>query len=559
MLRLLRISNLAIINRIEVEFRAGFNVLTGETGAGKSILIGALNVLLGARASPDLIRTGEEEAYVEALFEIPEGKPRPADLEEDEQWIGEVVLSRKISRSGRSRCSINGHLATLKTLQSVGKSLVSIFGQHEHQVLLNREEHGDIVDRFGRLQENVRQTATAFDTWKSSVRELETVRARLENAEKELRENEAAIEELASAALKPGEEESLAQERETLRRAVEIQEKAYTAHQALYSRSGSILESLGDVKKGVAFLVSANPKLCGLQENLDEALYRLEDIAFELRTVAEESRSDPLRLEQIEDRLALIRRLKRKYSADLQGLILLLETLNKQTGDLPGSRAAVRKLEGVVSDTRQSYINAARALSGSRKAAARKLEEAMKKELQQLALPHASFFVTFEDIPEDKGSAQGLDGMEFMFTANPGEDPKPLAKIVSGGELSRIMLAIKALQAGDTAACTVIFDEVDAGIGGRTARAVGSRLARVAASQQVLCVTHLHQIAALGSHHLAVRKTIRGQRTSIEVTPLVGEARIEELARMLGATPESESAKDHVRRLMDSSTAEVPH
>ncbi len=557
MLRVLRINHLAIIDKVEVDFHEGFNVLTGETGAGKSILIGALGLLLGDRVPADIIRTGEDEAQVEALFELPERFVVPEGLDESVTGTDEVILARRVFRSGRSRCSINGSLATMGMLQSLGRSLVTIFGQLEHHVLLNPDEHVDVLDRFGGLMPRRAECREAYSRWKGSLGELGKAQARLEELERQSKENRDAVKELTRASLKENEEEELVQEREIVRKAVQIREKASWAHNALYARSGSIIESFADVRKAVDYLVSANPKLSGIKENLEEAVYRIEDVAMELRSAAEQAQSDPSRLERIEERLALIRRLKRKYGTDVPGLFHLLESLNEEAGEVLEARADVRRRETAVMENRQAYLEAARALSKERKRAALDIERSMENELRDLAMAQASFEVVFQKLEKDKGTALGLEKVEFFLTANPGEAPRPLSRVASGGELSRIMLALKALQVEDRPHATVIFDEVDAGIGGHTAFAVGARLARVAERQQVLCVTHLHQIAARADHHLSVTKSVKNKRTQISVVALDEEKRVEELARMLGASTESKSAKDHVRHLMDVEAAEV--
>jgi DNA repair protein RecN (Recombination protein N) len=557
MLRYLKVSNLAIIDRVEVEFHHGFNVLTGETGAGKSILVGALQLLLGARSSQEIIRTGEDEATVEGLFEIVGGRTPPEEVQEIIGDAGELILSRKLSRAGRSRCAINGNMATLAMLQSVGQWLVSIFGQHEHQALLDSEEHVEILDRYGDLAVVRQETAEAFSAWARTKRELARADERREALERLAAENTAAVEELTDAGLQPGEEEQLVEEREILKKAVQIRERAFEAHQALYSRSGSLIGGLTDVKKAIDYLASANPRLSKLSENFEEALYRIEDVALELRSVSESSQSDPLRLEQIEERLGLLRRLKKKYAKDIPGLLTHLESLSEEAGEILEARSETRNLAAKEAQDKDRYFGAASKLSAERRRAAAQLEKAMKKELKALAMPEAVFSVSFTEVEETKASSQGMEKVEFFLASNPGETARPLARIASGGELSRIMLAIKALQVDTQGASTVIFDEVDAGIGGHTASAVSTRLARVAERQQVLCVTHLHQIAARADHHLFVRKNVRDGRTHIEVSPLQQEARVDELARMLGAAPDAESVRDHVRQLIDQSSAEV--
>ena len=558
MLKYLNISNLAIIDKIEVEFRDGLNALTGETGAGKSILIGALDLLLGAKGSADIIRTGEEEAHVEGLFEFDKDFSFPPELAATATRGNEIILSRKISGSGRSKCFINGNMATIAMLQAVGESLVSIFGQHEHRVLLDPEEHIDILDKFGAAGDLRARTAEAFGTWKKTTKKLAAAEAQLGEAQQLVLQNAKDIEELANACLKAGEEEDLIEEREVLKKASQIRERAYQAYQALYSRSGSLIQELGDVGKAVEYLASVNPKMSKLRENFEDAVYRLEDVALELRGVSETFHSDPSRLEWIEDRLAVIRRLKKKYGKDLPGLIAHLETLTNEAGDVLEGRSAVSNLRQLTDQSRAYYLEVASHLSEKRREAAAKLESAMKEELKELAMPQAKFVVNFHDLGAEKVTPNGLEKAEFFLESNPGEAPRPLARIASGGELSRIMLALKALQVDLHGASTVIFDEVDAGIGGHTAVAVGTRLARVAARQQVLCVTHLHQIAALADHHLSVRKFVQDGRTHIEVSALDSEKRVDELTRMLGASPTAESVKEHVRVLMDRHAVEVP-
>ncbi|HMK35238.1 MAG TPA: DNA repair protein RecN [Desulfomonilaceae bacterium] len=554
MLTYLKISHLAIIDEVEVEFREGFNVLTGETGAGKSILIGALNLLLGSRFSPDVVRTGEEEAVVEAVFDVPPGS---IPLMESPGDSRELVLSRKIFRAGRSRCTINGNTATVSMLQEIGRSLVSIFGQHEHRLLLAPEEHVEILDRFGRLEDAAGATRSEYDQWKKTEKDLLLAEKRLLELERDKAQDEESSEELTRASLKEGEEDALVQERDILKKAVNIRERAFEAHQSLYSRSGSIIEALADVRKGIDYLASANPKLIGLKENFEDAVFRLEDVALELRDIVENFHSNPQRLEVIEERLALIRRLKKKYGKDLPGLVALLDSLALDADTILKARSAVKTLRARVADKRLDYLKAAAHLSQQRRRAAEHFETSMKKELKDLAMPAAVFLVAFTELPEDKGTAMGREDVEFFLASNPGEDPRPLARIASGGELSRLMLAIKALQVESREGSTVIFDEVDAGIGGHTASAVGTRLSRVAKVQQVLCVTHLHQVAALADHHLSVRKTVDRGRTRILVKALNHEERVNELARMLGAGPESESAKDHVRRLIEAGSVEA--
>ncbi len=312
MLRYLKISNFAIIDEIEVEFREGFNVLTGETGAGKSILIGALGLILGAKASQDFIRSGADEATVEALFEINEASVLPEDLKTDFKDSGELVISRRIQQNGRSRCSINGRLTSLSALENVGSSLVTVFGQHESHVLLNPDEHIEILDRSSNLGGRRLTVEQLFNVVRKAKGDLNSAKQKFLDLEAEAAEHDSMIQELAGSNLKVGEEDDLLQERDILRKASQIREKAYEAYQRLYSKSGSVISTLAEIKKWIQALVALHPGTSNLLENFEASVYQLEDIALELRNFTENTHDDPLRLEQIEERLALLRKLKEK-------------------------------------------------------------------------------------------------------------------------------------------------------------------------------------------------------------------------------------------------------
>lgn len=550
MLRLLKISNLAIVDEIEVEFGEGFNVLTGETGAGKSILIGALGLALGGRIPTDVVRTGESEARVETLFEVSAGAPLPDALGLDSSRENELVLSRRITDSGKSKCFINGSLVSASLLKKVGWSLVSIFGQHEHHVLMNPDEHLEIVDRFADLWHRRLEVGQAYANWKKAEKHLVDLELDLKIVKEQAQERLAIVRELTDAKIKVNEDGALTKEREKLSKAVQIREKSYEAYNCLYGRSGSILAELTEVRKMLEFLASTDPDLAPLRESLSDAIYRMEDVAFELRSVAENATTDPHRLELIEDRLNLLWRLQKKHKRDLQGLLELKQDLEQESEHIDNMVVEAKKAEKSLDAARQRYFDLASGLSAARKDSSKKLSLAVDKELNELAMPHAKFKVSFKYLETPKPTAAGIDFAEFFLSANPGEQFRPLASIASGGELSRIMLALKALEVDRKGAPTVIFDEVDAGIGGFTALAVASRLARVARKQQVLCVTHLHQIAALADHHISVVKSLHKGRTILSASPLDHQGRINELARMLGATQDSPDVRSHILGLM---------
>ncbi len=550
MLRYLKISNFAIIDNVEIEFRDGFNALTGETGAGKSILIGALSILLGAKTSADVVRTGADEAKVEGLFEAHFGSDNLDNLATNLSEESEIIITRKINSSGRSRCSINGELTPLSSLQKLAPHLVNIFGQHESHVLLNPDEHTDILDRCQGLSSSVKMVIECFKKFKESQSEYIKLEKSFLETQRRCQDDVETIEELTAAQLKPSEEDDLISERDLQKKAVQIRERSYESYHLLYGKSGSVLEALSDIKKTIEFLTSTNPKLQELKNNFDEAIYRLEDVAHELRNISENFRSDPIRLDWIEDRLSAIRKLKKKYSTDVPGLLNMLDELSKDAGDIFDLERELKKKKNELDSNLNSYMTEAQNLSKLREEAAKRLEKSMNSELKALSMSEAKFQVVFHDFNSEQMSPSGLERVEFYLQSNPGETAKPLSKIASGGELSRLMLALKTLEIEQNNYSTLIFDEVDAGIGGHTAVAVAQRLAKIARNQQTICITHLHQIAAQADHHLAVRKSVKDGRTFLEVRELTREGRVDELTRMLGASPDTKPAREHVERMI---------
>lgn len=550
MLRYLKISNFAIIDNVEIEFRDGFNALTGETGAGKSILIGALGILLGAKCSADIIRAGSEEARVEGLFELSDSFVWPEEFDLKELRSSELVIIRRINSSGRSRCSINGELASVATLQKLGTLLVNVFGQHESHVLLNPDEHTEILDRCQKLYTLRRKVQESYSFHKEIQGEFRKIEKKVKEHDLINRENTETVKELTSAQLKESEEDTLIAERDVLKKASQIRERSYEAYQSLYGKSGSAIELLAEVKKNILFLAAANPELEELRNSFDEASYRLEDVAHELRRISENFRSNPDRLERIEERLGLIRKLKKKYSADLPGLLRILNELSQDSEEIYKLEKALKAKRNELEHSFNSYMEDARKLSESRMTAAKKFQESMESELKALSMAEAKFEVIFHAHDPKNPRPFGLENVEFYLQSNPGETSKPLSKIASGGELSRLMLAIKTLEVEPGNESTLIFDEVDAGIGGHTAVAVAERLSRIAKHQQTICITHLHQIAAKADHHLAVRKSVKDGRTFLEVAKLSADGRVDELTRMIGADPDASPLREHVKKLM---------
>ena len=546
MLRFLRIRHLAVIEAVEIEFEPGFNVLTGETGAGKSILVEAVGLLLGARASSDLVRTGETQASIEAIFEEPDGR--------------ELIVRRDITNQGRSRSFVNGALATAAALRDLSVRFVELHGQHEHQALLDPLTHLPLLDHYADLGALAGQVSAAW----ARVR---TLRDRLERSRMDTREKAARVDliafqlsEIQKASPRSGEDEELAATRQVLASAERIQRLCEEGYAALYEQDGAVLASLGGVWKRVAELATIEPQFAPYLDARDGIKSQLEDLAFFLRSYGDAVDASPARLQQVEDRLALLERLKRRYGPSLQEVIDKGEALDRERTLLAAGGERTEDLQHALSAANDEYLALARDLSRQRRAAAGRFARELESLLAELAMARTRFEVRFNntELPEDAWGDRGIDQAEFFVSPNPGEDLRPLARIVSGGELSRVMLALKTLAAADTAAGkTLIFDEVDAGIGGRVADVVGARLRALGKAFQVLCITHLPQIAARGTTQFLIEKRIRGQRTVTSVERLDAAGRIEEIARMIGGAAVSDGVRASARELIHAG-AEAP-
>ena len=558
MIERLRIRNFALVEELDLEFPPGFTVLTGETGAGKSILLQALGLLLGDRASRDWVRTGARQARVEAVFE-PSGAARE-DLERilDEAGIpwedgDPLILARTVAHDGRSRAQVNGSPVPLSLLARIGAQLVEVSSQHQHQSLLKEEVHTEVLDRSlgpeGRRALNGYRRAHA--DWARARGELE----RLVRLDREGRERAEFLrfqaEEIRSARLEPGEDERLRAERDLLRNAERLREAYGGAESDLYAAEGSAFERLGRAGRILEGAARWDPELEGVVELVNEATALVEEAASRLRERLGRVEADPARLEEVEDRLETIRRLERKHGG---GIGAILEKLARIEAEL----SRIENLEWDLERARQAHARArdrldraAAALRQAREEAARSLESRMEAELAALAMPGARFRA--EIVPLEGPGPCGAERVRFLLSANPGEPLRPLARVASGGELSRILLALKNA-VRDHRVETLVFDEVDAGIGGATADAVADRLVRLAGACQVICVTHLPQIASRAARHLRVEKGVSGGRTVTRVRVLEGPDRVEELARMMGGRHVTETSRRHARELVERST-----
>jgi DNA repair protein RecN (Recombination protein N) len=548
MIRYLAIRNLAVIESVVVDFEHSFNILTGETGAGKSILVEAVGLLLGGRATQDLIRTGEDLATVEAIFETEDGS--------------ELIVRREITSQGRSRAFINGALATAAALKDLSNRLVELHGQHEHQQLLDPTQHLALLDGWASLDAVRADVAAAFEKVRALREQLD--RLRMDDRERAARLDlvEFQLAELGKANLQQGEDETLGAERQLLRSADTIQRLCAESYGELYDSEDSALVMLGRIWKRVSELAAIDPRFAPYLEARDDIKAQLDDLAFTLRDFAGGIDASPERLQYVEDRLALIERLKRKHGGTLEAAIAHRDRLAAEHDALTGGQSTVAEIEIRLADAGRTFLAVASRLSGRRRDAAPKFAKRVESELAELAMERTRFEVRLTTSEaEGQWSEAGIDSGEFFLSPNVGEELRPLARIVSGGELSRVMLALKTIAAMSTAEAngsssrTLIFDEVDAGIGGRVATVVGQKLASLGDRFQVLCITHLPQIAASGRSQFLIEKRVQAGRTVTSVRRLDEEDRVAEIARMMGGSAAGEKALESARELLNTSKA----
>lgn len=566
MLSALAIKNFAIIEDLRIEFEKGLSVLTGETGAGKSIIIEAVNLLLGSRASADLVRTGKDSAELEAFFEVDKDSHAARVLAgQGMDWEDGLIIRRVVSSSGKSRVYINSRQSTLDLLKQVTENLAGISSQHAHQGLLKRENHLDILDEFAGTLGLRREVAGLYNRilpLKKEIRDLKTAR---EAAEKEQELLQFQVDEIAAAAIQPDEDETLAAQRETLRHAGQIFETVNSAVHEIHDREGALLERLADLAGRFQRYGQNDARLETLAGRLDAVTYDLQDFIAELRDYSQTIDLDPRSLEEVEERLDLISRLKRKYGGSLETLFERYDTMTRTLEQQQGMGREISRLEEELSGLEQKIVRKSQALSMQRQKEGIALARLAKKELAALEMGRAEFKVDFSTQPGDstkdicgpggeKLFSTGVDRVEFLLSPNPGETPKPLAKIASGGELSRIVLALKAVLSRGQSFETLVFDEVDAGIGGATAGKVGLKLRELGGMHQVICITHLAQIARYGSHQYRIFKEVKAGRTATAIIPLETlDQRVEEIARMIGGEEITEATLAHARELLATS------
>lgn len=566
MLTELHIESFALIDRLTVNFAPGLNVLTGETGAGKSIIIDAINVLLGERAGVEFVRTGADRAILQAVFDMADAAHLLPALAEAgiEPEEGLVILSREVAREGRNVARINGRTVPVSVVRQVGDLLVDLHGQHEHQSLLREDRHIAFLDALG---------DEAFHAMKAEVADFARTRAGLRRELRALQSDERdrlraidlltyQVEEIDKAAPMPGEEEELTNERSRLANAERLSAAAGAAYALLYEaeEGRSVLDALGEAEVQISGLVRVDAELAPLSESLEAASVQLTDVARELAAYRDRVQADPDRLTEVDERLNLLHALKRKYGESLDAVLAYAEEKRAELHRLAHHEERVDETTAQLARAEGKLAERALALSARRAALAERLAADVQAELVNLGMPKAVFRVDLRRKPDADGlpvgdqtiavTTQGIDQVAFAISANLGEPPKPLAKIASGGELSRIMLALKAVSARGAGVPTLIFDEIDTGIGGRTAEAVGQKLAQVADTAQVICVTHLAQLAFHADRHFLLEKATEGERTISTMRPLADEEQIAELARLQAGARVTNAVLDHVRQVL---------
>lgn len=559
MIQLLRIRNFAIIDQCELEFQTGFNVITGETGAGKSIILDAIGLILGNRSNTDVIRTGSDEAIVEAVFDIGSNQNIHQKLvhfginqDKNESNTSELLVKRVIHRNGKNKIFINGELVTLAQLSELCSTLVELCSQHEHQSLSKPSYHLDLVDKYGGLLEKRAEVSEIYSAIKSLQNELQMLDRKTENGLSEIDFLKFQQQEIAEFSPKENEEEELLADRRKLMNATKLSD---SVGEALASLDGSESVDVATlITKAIQKLTKAVDMDSQLQpyiESLEKALVEVKETALSLSSYMQDCESDPARLEQVEDRLNTWSNMKRKYGAGYAEIMTALERIEKEIYNFENKQERIEDLNNQIRKLKADFTEKAKELSKKRKNIAKTLVKTLEAELSELSMTGSKFIADFKEI---EMSSDGIDKFELLFSANSGEEAKPMAKIASGGELSRVLLALRRTIADRGGISVYLFDEIDAGIGGQTASVVGRKLKSVSKHNQVICITHLAQVAAFADNHFTVSKSVEKGRTISHIDALTNTQRVDEIARMLGGLKISEKTRAHAKEILKEST-----
>ncbi len=554
MLKFLSIENFTLIDRLEIEFGAGLNLVTGETGSGKSILVDAVGLLAGRRASQEMIRQGFAKARLEGIFILEKQHPARRMLQEAgiELDDGQLIVRREIALSGANKVFVNQCLTTASFLSELGSCLVDIHGQHDQQQLLQPSNHLEFLDAFGANGELLEKVQAAYDELMRIEAEIEGLHQGEQQRLQRLDLLRFQMEDIERLELKPAITEELEEERRLLSSAEKRLSEALQSYQMLYEQDGAVLAQLGLVGRSLQELSRLDPRLEANAKRLEELRYQLEEIAYHLRDYQDGVEFNPARLDAVEERLAAIQKAVRKYGRSADAILDYYQTLQPQIDQLVQGETRLEELQTSRGTLKDRYLELSRRLSAKRRRDAKQLGRAVEVELASLAMQSSVVRVALQSDPEN-GTGKGIDQAEFLISANPGEAPRPLARIASGGELSRLILALKSILTLEKYCKTLVFDEVDAGIGGRVASSLGERLARLSARHQVFCVTHLPQVACMARRHFHVGKVSSQQRTTVRVEELDPGQRVEELARMLAGDSVTDAAIRHARELLRAS------
>ena len=557
MLSEIYIENFAIIDKLHIQFSGGLNIITGETGAGKSIMVDALMIALGGRASAEFIRAGTERAAIEAIFAIghlDDVKARAAEFGFFDAESGEtdLLIRREISRSGRNRLLVNGHPATNAMVAELGDMLLDIHGQHEHQSIMNAEHHVELLDLYGKLLPQRDEVAAAYRRFKKVERELKELRDHSRERMQHLDLIRFQHDEIQKADLKPGEDDELLHERKLLAGAEQLASGANMIHEMLDGDHGAALDMLRNIVRRLDDLAKIDESLDAHLKTCESAQYQLEDVAYAMRDYAQSVEFDESRLNDVERRLDEINTLKRKYGNTIEEIFTLDDTIAQELTTFDQRETREKELESDYQILRKTTQQLSQELSDERRRAAESFENEIMRELALLSMEKTRVAVEFKPAGTEANpfTAKGMDKLEFLIAPNPGEPLKPLNKIASGGEISRIMLALKVLLGAADRVPVMVFDEIDTGIGGKVAEIVGKKLRQVSASHQVICITHLPQIASKGETHFHVEKRAEDDRTLTAIRELSGQTRIEEIARMLGGETLTKTTRDHAKEML---------
>lgn len=554
MIKLLRIRNLATIEDLEIRLDPGFSILTGETGAGKSIIIDAIRLVLGDKGSPELVRTGKKEALIEAVFDMAKAPIDLGDLPAAEE--GELLIQRQITDQGAGKAYVNGVLVPVRRLRELGPRLVDIYGQNDHVFLLHLENHLRYLDNALANPSLLRETALAAQGLRSLLQEKNELEAREKEREQRLDFVAFQAREIESAGLRPGEDAELLREREILKNAEKIASLVDRALDIAYLREDSLIPLLSRLQPILGDLAAYDACFEGFRTGLGEAAILLQDVADSLVRFKDRRSEAPEDPEAVEERLSVIEKLKRKYGNTIEAVIERLEGLRKEQAALTTSKERLAEVEAEIQSRFGQYAGLCKKLGVMRSGAARELERLIEKEISFLGMKKAKFAIRIDPASpalSDPATIrdQGAEDAEFLISPNPGEELRPLRRIASGGELSRVMLALKSVGKDSETQKTLIFDEIDSGIGGKTAEFIAQKLRKLAGRHQVICITHLPQIASTAGHHFRVEKKVEKERTFTFVQSLGREERVTEIARLIAGSRLTDASLEIAREMLD--------